>query len=115
MVELLRPHRHSIVCLSSGGCDRQTSWTLVLGPFTMRGGTEEVGMKIITRIRRVHFAAAIAAALVALLVLAGGAGAQQIDAPQVGTNSVGGVSNGQNGPDVSVWVIAETTQLPTRY
>ncbi|MPZ55406.1 MAG: carboxypeptidase regulatory-like domain-containing protein [Rhizobiales bacterium] len=39
-----------------------------------------------------------------------GAAAVQIDG-----NDIGGVVRGPNGPEAGVWVIAETTDLPTRY
>jgi hypothetical protein len=31
------------------------------------------------------------------------------------TDDIGGVVNGPNGPEAGVWVIAETTDLPTRF
>jgi len=34
---------------------------------------------------------------------------------QVGENDLGGVVTGPQGPEAGVWVIAETTELPTRY
>ncbi len=33
----------------------------------------------------------------------------------VGGNDLGGVVAGPNGPEAGVWVIAETTDLPTKY
>src|ERR1700730_9188389 len=33
----------------------------------------------------------------------------------IGTTDLGGVVTGPNGPEAGVWVIAETTDLPTRY
>jgi hypothetical protein len=42
--------------------------------------------------------------------------AQQADpAIQVGANDVGGVVTGPGGPEAGVWVIAETTDLPTKF
>ncbi|MGH8662397.1 MAG: carboxypeptidase-like regulatory domain-containing protein [Burkholderiales bacterium] len=48
--------------------------------------------------------------------------AAQMDKPQVadeaihvGSNDLGGVVNGAKGPEAGVWVIAETTDLPTRF
>ena len=60
------------------------------------------------RIRHFMFvtAAAIAAAL------SSPANAQQ--APTIGNEDIGGVVTGPNGPEAGVWVIAETTDLPTR-
>src|SRR5262249_4118103 len=42
------------------------------------------------------------------------AGAQQA-AVQIDNDDVGGVVTGANGPEAGVWVIAETTELPTKY
>src|SRR5262245_45872531 len=36
-------------------------------------------------------------------------------AVQIDTDDIGGVVTGPNGPEAGVWVIAETTDLPTRY
>src|SRR6516162_8067903 len=33
----------------------------------------------------------------------------------IDNDDIGGVVNGPNGPEAGVWVIAETTELPTRY
>ena len=38
--------------------------------------------------------------------------AQQVT---VGSDNIGGVVTGPNGPEAGVWVIAETTDLPTRF
>jgi hypothetical protein len=43
------------------------------------------------------------------------ASAQQAAAPAIDDNDIGGVVTGPNGPEAGVWVIAETTDLPTRY
>jgi hypothetical protein len=42
------------------------------------------------------------------------AGAQQA-AVQIDKDDIGGVVTGANGPEAGVWVIAETTELPTKY
>ena len=56
--------------------------------------------------------------MLAVLCLALGmtmpAGAQQT-AVQIDNDDIGGVVRGPNGPEAGVWVIAETTDLPTRY
>ena len=39
----------------------------------------------------------------------------QPSAPTIGATDVGGVVSGPNGPEAGVWVIAETTDLPTKY
>ncbi|HKS60855.1 MAG TPA: carboxypeptidase-like regulatory domain-containing protein, partial [Xanthobacteraceae bacterium] len=36
-------------------------------------------------------------------------------AQQIGSDNIGGVVMGPNGPEAGVWVIAETTDLPTRF
>jgi len=61
-----------------------------------------------------------AAAVVVAALLAGaptGLSAQQTtaDAVRVGDNDLGGVVTGTSGPEAGVWVIAETTDLPTKF
>ena len=41
--------------------------------------------------------------------------ASQMKAPRIGATDLGGVVSGPNGPEAGVWVIAETTDLPTGY
>jgi hypothetical protein len=41
--------------------------------------------------------------------------AQQAAAVDIGGNDLGGVVTGPNGPEAGVWVIAETTDLPTKF
>src|SRR5262249_61346875 len=61
-----------------------------------------------------------ALAAVAVAVLAAGLpaplGAQQNtpSAVQIGNSDLGGVVTGPNGPEAGAWVIAETTDLPTK-
>jgi hypothetical protein len=43
------------------------------------------------------------------------ASAQGAAAPQVKADEIGGVVTGAKGPEAGVWVIAETTDLPTKY
>ncbi|HZT27079.1 MAG TPA: carboxypeptidase-like regulatory domain-containing protein [Pseudolabrys sp.] len=53
------------------------------------------------------------AGVVALpMTLSAGSNAQQ--APRVGANDIGGVVSGAHGPEAGVWVIAETTETPTK-
>ena len=52
---------------------------------------------------------AVAAVGVAALVAA------SLPAPQQGANSITGTVTGPSGPEAGVWVIAETSELPTRY
>jgi hypothetical protein len=55
----------------------------------------------------------------AVLVFAAPSGlsAQQTtaEAVRIGDNDLGGVVTGTNGPEAGVWVIAETTELPTKF
>ena len=54
-----------------------------------------------------------AAAIAALLVAC--AGQQSGSGVSVGANDLGGVVSGASGPEAGVWVIAETTDLPTKF
>ncbi len=58
-----------------------------------------------------------AIAIAAWLSSAGQLAAQQGATPAVAIDNddIGGVVTGANGPEAGVWVIAETTDLPTRY
>ena len=55
----------------------------------------------------------------AVLLIASSArlGAQQSTDPaiRIGNNGLGGIVTGPNGPEAGVWVIAETTDLPTKF
>ena len=66
-------------------------------------------------LRQVLFstAAAIGIAAMAVAVLAP-AGAQQA-AVEIDKDDIGGVVTGPSGPEAGIWVIAETTELPTKY
>jgi len=57
-----------------------------------------------------HLLLTSAAALTVAALVSSGAHAQQ-----VGAKDIGGVVTGPNGPEAGVWVIAETSDLPTRY
>jgi hypothetical protein len=52
---------------------------------------------------------------VVLLGSQAGAGAQQAAAVQVDADDIGGIVTGPKGPEAGVWVIAETTDLPTKF
>jgi hypothetical protein len=59
-----------------------------------------------------------AIAIAAWLGSAGHLAAQQGASPPavaIDNDDIGGVVTGANGPEPGVWVIAETTDLPTRY
>src|SRR5829696_1890088 len=61
----------------------------------------------------------IAAAGFALLVTAGhvstSAGQPTSDTVRIDADDIGGVFTGANGPEAGVWVIAETSDLPTKF
>jgi hypothetical protein len=55
-------------------------------------------------------------AAIAVATLAGALVSQaQQAAPTIDADDIGGVVRGPNGPEAGIWVIAETTDLPTRY
>src|SRR5438477_9915164 len=58
--------------------------------------------------------AAMTAALLSI-VLPVNVSAQQASAITIGATDLGGVVTGPGGPEAGVWVIAETTGLPTRF
>jgi hypothetical protein len=70
--------------------------------------TESGGEDMKTR-HGLYLSAATAAVALAFGVLP--TAAQQV---RVGANDIGGIVNGPRGPEAGVWVIAETTNLPTR-
>src|SRR5215831_8985986 len=51
----------------------------------------------------------------AALVVAASLAGTSTFAQQAGSDSIRGVATGPNGPEAGVWVIAETTDLPTKY
>ena len=67
--------------------------------------------------RALYFGGAVAVIIAGYLLTARtGLHAQpQNAAVQVGPNDIGGVVSSSKGPEAGVWVIAETTDLPTRY
>ncbi len=59
---------------------------------------------------------ALAAALLSTTIIAARAQAPAATAaPAIGATDIGGVVTSPNGPEAGVWVIAETTDLPTKY
>jgi hypothetical protein len=59
--------------------------------------------------------AAIGFAGLAGTILSSTVTAQQAQTVAIDADDIGGVVTGPNGPEAGVWVIAETTDLPTRY
>src|SRR6266567_1571216 len=67
-------------------------------------------------LRRVLYSTVAGIGLAALAAaVASPAGAQQAATVAIDDDDIGGVVTGTNGPEAGVWVIAETTDLPTRY
>ena len=66
---------------------------------------------------RPYMAASMFMAALATAAIPVGANAQQRSpaAVSVGSNDLGGVVRSAKGPEAGVWVIAETTDTPTRY
>ena len=69
------------------------------------------------RIQRLLSFGGLAAILIAGFLIATRAGlnAQQAAPMKISPNDIGGTVTSTKGPEVGVWVIAETTDLPTRY
>ena len=67
--------------------------------------------RIILTIRGVS----IGAAVIATALIATPIGAQQAPAVSIGKADIGGVVRSPSGPEAGVWVIAETTELPTKF
>ena len=62
--------------------------------------------------------AAIAIAVLSHTILVGmpsTALAQQVAAPAIDEDDIGGVVTGPKGPEAGVWVIAESVELPTKF
>ena len=55
------------------------------------------------------------AAFVGCIVAGGGLGQSSSQAVRIDDDDIGGVVAGPNGPEAGVWVIAETSDLPTRF
>src|SRR5207245_11625490 len=67
--------------------------------------------------RKISLYLGVAAICIAVLALPAQFSAQQAAPPglRVGDSDLGGVVRGPNGPEAGVWVIAETTDLPTKF
>ncbi len=66
------------------------------------------------RTKRGLYLSVAAIALALALGTPGPASAQQAAPPSIGSTDIGGVVTGPKGPEAGVWVIAETTDLPTK-
>jgi hypothetical protein len=58
--------------------------------------------------------ASVVVAVALVLALAAPVSAQQAAPVSIGNTDIGGVVTGPRGPEAGVWVVAETTNLPTR-
>src|SRR5262245_50485992 len=66
--------------------------------------------------RKSLYAGVAAIAITAFFAVAPmSARAQQASAVQIGATDIGGVVTSSKGPEAGVWVIAETTDLPTKF
>ena len=66
--------------------------------------------------RKLLAALSVIGFIACLLAWPGFVGAQEsVDAVKVGASDLGGVVTSPNGPEAGVWVIAETTDLPTKF
>src|SRR5258706_11125395 len=80
--------------------------------FSARLGSESPApVEQVRAMRTMRFAALCAAFLATTPALAQQGGA----APRLGANEIAGTVTGPKGPEAGVWVIAETTGLPTRF
>ena len=57
----------------------------------------------------------VVAALLGALAVTSCAGVDAEQSVTIGTDDIGGVVTGPNGPEAGVWVIAETAELPTKF
>src|SRR4051812_36125916 len=62
-----------------------------------------------------YFSIAVIGAGIFLAVWLGRGTAQQSGAPKIDADDIGGVVTSAKGPEAGVWVIAETTELPTKF
>jgi hypothetical protein len=67
------------------------------------------------RTTKSFYACLLSAALAALLTPSPAGFSAQPTAVSIDNDDIGGVVTGPNGPEAGVWVIAETTELPTKY
>ncbi|MGY2906245.1 carboxypeptidase-like regulatory domain-containing protein [Bradyrhizobium sp. URHC0002] len=66
-------------------------------------------------LNRILFSFTLAAAAGVLSLAVAPAHAQQATTVAIDNDDIGGVVAGPNGPEAGVWVIAETTELPTKF
>jgi hypothetical protein len=66
-------------------------------------------------LRHVLFSIVGAIGIAAMVIALPAPASAQQAAVQIDNDDIGGVVSGTNGPEAGVWVIAETTELPTKY
>ena len=66
-------------------------------------------------LNRILFSFTLAATAGMLSLAVAPAHAQQATTVAIDNDDIGGVVAGPNGPEAGVWVIAETTELPTKF
>src|ERR1700688_4367871 len=76
----------------------------------VEGGLTSMSKRAVNAGISIVFAALLALTLAELL-----AGQSKSDTVRVGNSDLGGVVTSTNGPEAGVWVIAETTDLPTKF
>src|SRR3954466_10972039 len=67
------------------------------------------------RLRQVLFSTVVAIGIAAMAATVSDPLAAQQSVVAIDNDDIGGVVTGPGGPEAGVWVIAETTELPTRY
>ncbi|MGH7703512.1 MAG: carboxypeptidase-like regulatory domain-containing protein, partial [Gemmatimonadales bacterium] len=67
------------------------------------------------RTRALYLSAATMAIAALLAATPGRLAAQQAGGVPIDNDDIGGVVRSPKGPEAGVWVIAETTELPTKY
>src|SRR4051812_29478379 len=78
--------------------------------FSVEGGPDTMSKRAVNAGITIVLAALLAVALAGLL-----AGQSKSETVRVGSADLGGVVSSSNGPEAGVWVIAETTDLPTKF
>ena len=67
------------------------------------------------RLRQVLLSTVAAVAMAGMVVAMPAPAGAQTAAVAIDNDDIGGVVTGARGPEAGVWVIAETTDLPTKY
>jgi hypothetical protein len=113
-IKILSPENHP-----SAFCAKRKLWYwqrvgVDLCPITGLSRQVGRGENMKQNTHRLLMLIAIAVAAAAFVAVAAPAGAQQA-AVAIDDDDIGGVVRGPSGPEAGVWVIAETTELPTKF